>query len=152
MSLTATLDQVQASLIAGGIGQNTDSKAPWMIYKGSMPDSDLNQAPLKTINDQAICLYELSGIAPLEAWLIDYPGVQVMVRGAPDGYTECRTKIQEIYLRLHATESALNTAAGAVDWVYFYATHSGPIIMGMDKKRRMRLAWNFRSMRNRVDS
>lgn len=147
MALTATLDQVQASLVNAGVGQKTDSKAAWMVYKGSMPDSDLNSAPDKTINDEAICLYELPGTAPLEQSLIDYPGVQVLVRGAPDGYTDCRTKIQQVYLQLHAVESALGAA-----WVYFYATHSGPITMGPDRKRRPRLVWNFRSMRNRVDS
>lgn len=150
VSLTDTLDAVQASLIAAGIGQKISSKAAWMIYKGSLPDSDLNDTQAPAIADEAICLYETPGRPPLEAWYIDYVAFQLRVRSAPDGYTAARQKIQDCYLRLHATESALNAASGAGQWVYCYAMQSGPLPLGMDNKRRIGLVWNFRAMRNRV--
>lgn len=145
MALTDTLDQVQASLIAGGVGQKDESANPWMIYKGAMPDSAPTGTGAKAINDQAICLYETPGRPPLEAWAIDYVAFQVRVRSAPDGYTAARQQIQKAFLQLQANEAALGT-----DWVYCYATQSGPLSLGMDPKRRITLVWNFRGMRNRV--
>lgn len=146
MNGTDTLDVVQASIVGAGLGQRDDSTAPWMVYKGALPDSALNAAPAKAVNDLAICLYETPGRPPLEAWLIDYVAFQVVVRGGPDGYTAARDKIQQLFLQLHAKESAL---VGG-EFVYCYATQSGPLSMGLDDKRRIRLAWNFRGMRNRV--
>lgn len=150
MNLTDTLDAVQASLLAAAIGQITNSKDPWMIYVGAMQDSDITGAPNPAIHDQAICLYETPGRPPLEKWEIDYVAFQLRVRSLPDGYTAARQKIQECFLQLHATESALNAFSGADQWVYCYAVQSGPLSLGMDKNRRISLVWNFRAMRNRV--
>lgn len=145
MALTDTLDQLQAALIAAGVGQNEKSADPWMIYKGVMQDSDLTAAPSKAINDMAICLYETGGRPPLEKWKIDYIGFQVRVRGAADGYTAARQQIQKVYLALHDDVTNLTP-----DWVYCFATQSGPSGLGIDAKRRPHLVWNFRGMRNRV--
>lgn len=145
MEGTDTLDTVQASIVNAGLGQDGDSTKDWMVYKGALPDSSPNAAPAKTIADKAICLYETPGRPPLEQSLIDYVAFQLVVRSAPDGYTEARQKIQQLFLQLHAKESALTT-----EFVYCYATQSGPLPLGQDTKRRVKLAWNFRAMRNRV--
>ncbi len=136
---TDTLDSIQSALtgVSPSIGQNSDSSADWMIYKGFMEDG-------AGTADRAICLYETPGKPPLEAWAIDYPGCQIVVRGVPDDYTAVRQKIQDIYYALHAQEVAIGAA-----FVYFYAVQSGPLSMGRDETRRPRLCWNFRSMRNR---
>ena len=131
---TQTLDGVQAALIAAHVGQKTSSADDWMIYKGDLPDQP----------DRAICIYETPGRPPLEAWAIDYPSVQLVVRGTVDDYTAVRNKIQDAFNALHAQETAIGAA-----FVYFYAINSGPLPMGKDEKRRISLAWNFRSMRNR---
>jgi hypothetical protein len=144
MAGTDTLDAVQASLIAGGVGQKADSSADWMLYKGQMQDSAPTGAPSKIVADRAICIYETAGTAPLEAWAIDYPGVSISVRGKPDDYTAVRNKIQEVFEQLHANEAPLGS-----DFVYFYARQSGPLPGGSDEKRRPHLSWNFRCMRNR---
>ena len=134
---TATLDSVQTALINAGVGQKTNSANDWMIFKGFLQDGD-------PVADRAICLYETPGTPPLEAWAIDYPGVQVVVRGRADDYTAVRGKIQDVFTALHARE--INISA---DFVYFYARQSGPLSMGRDERRRPSLSWNFRTMRNR---
>jgi hypothetical protein len=146
MAGTDTLDAVQNSLIGSSpaIGQKTDSSQDWMVYKGQMQDSAPTDGPNKTVADRAICLYETPGRPPLEAWAIDYPSVQVKVRGKRDDYTAVRNKIQQIFEQLHANETPLGG-----QFVYFYAIQSGPLSGGIDEKRRPYLLWNFRCMRNR---
>lgn len=132
-----TLNSVLAALVTAGVAQSTTSGADWMIYVGMMQDI--------SGGDRAICLYETPGRPPLEAWAIDYPNFQVVVRGKPDDYTAVRNKIQDAYYALHAQEAAIDGA----NVVYCYAMQSGPLPLGVDEKRRIRLAWNFRMMRNR---
>lgn len=141
---TDTLDKVQAALIAAGAGQNTSSGTDWMIYKGAMQDAASGNGK---IADRAICLYETPGQPPLEAWKIDYPGVQIVVRSGPDDYTAARLQFQLIFDALHSQEVNISS-----DFVIFNATHSAPLAMGYDERRRWRGAWNFRSMRNRPTS
>jgi hypothetical protein len=138
---TDTLDKIQAALIAAGAGQNESSSEDWMIYKGAMQDAENGST---AVVDQAICLYETGGMPPLEAWQVDYPGVQIMVRSKPDGYTAARLQLQMIFDALHSQEANISP-----DFVYFNATHSAPVSMGYDERRRWRGVWNFRSMRNR---
>ena len=139
---TNTIDSVQIALLDAGIGQNTDSSADWMIYKWTMPDSD--PAVAKKIADRAICLYDSPGMPAEPGFMMDYPDIQVRVRGNPDDWRATRDKIQDIFLALHAQEPAIGAA-----FVYFYSKQSAPLQMGLDQKRRPMMSWNFRSMRNR---
>ncbi len=92
--------------------------------------------------DQAICLYETPGTDPDPAWNVIYPSLQVVCRGAPDDFTAVRQKIQDIFAALHGADGLLGSP-----FVYFYAKQSAPIPLGRDERRRLSLAWNFRSMR-----
>lgn len=141
-----TIDAIVASLAGAAppIGQATDSSTDWMIFKGSLPDSAPTSTGTKAIADRAICVYGTPGRPPLEAWAVDYPSVQIVGRGKPDDYTALRAKMFAIFGQLHANEEPLGA-----DFVYCYATHSEPLLMGIDEKRRMRMSWNFRMMRNR---
>jgi hypothetical protein len=130
------LDSISAVLVTAGIGQITNSSLDWMIYQGFMEDGAPNA-------DRCICLIETPGETPLEAWAIVYPSLQVSVRGTVDDYTAARQKAQDIFTCLHGGEVALGAA-----FVFFYAKQSAPISMGRDEKRRPKMAWNFRSMRN----
>lgn len=136
MAGTDNLVAVSAALVAADAGQNTSSSADWFIYRGYMADQQ----------DRAICLYETPGRPPLEAWAIDYPGFQVKVRGQREvDYQAVRDQIQAVFQALHANETLLGNA-----WVYFYATASAPLSLGLDEKKRISMVWNFRAMRNRV--
>ena len=137
-----TIDAVQLAIVQAGLGQLMDSTQPWMVYKWSMPDSD--PAPAKKINDQAICIYDAPGMPAEEGFMMDYPDVQIVVRSSPDGFHAAREKIQDIFLALHAQEQDIDP-----NFVYFYSKQSAPLSMGIDERRRIRFAWNFRSMRNR---
>lgn len=148
MTSTVTLENVQAALVNAGVGQDTDSSAPWMIYLGYIQDSPaVGTGAVKIIADRAIGLYETSGKPPQTVWAIDFPGVQVVVRGAPNGYQEARAKLQEIFDNLHSNEDALTPA-----YVYMECINSGPIPLGFDALKRPRLAQNYEIMRQRPGS
>lgn len=132
----ATLDAVRNFLIAQGVGQ-ADMKAAWFIAIGIMPDG----AP--GIPDQGICLYETPGLAPDPAWQLVYPSMQIVCRGAPDDFSLVRQKAQDVFNALHGADGMLGSP-----FVYFYAKQSAPISMGQDERKRLSLAWNFRSERN----
>lgn len=131
-----TLDSISAALVTAGIGQVTDTSEDWAIYQGFMEDGS-------PVADRCICLIETPGEAPLEAWAIVYPSVQVTFRGAKDDYEATKQKAQDVFNCLHGGEIAIGAA-----FVYFYAKQSAPISMGRDENRRPKMAWNFRSMRN----
>jgi len=137
-----TIDAVQLAIVQAGLGQNTNSAADWMVYKWSMPDSD--PATTKTVADRAICIYDSPGRPAEEGFMMDYPDVQIVVRSKPDDYRAARDKVQDIFLALHAQEPDIDP-----NFVYFYSKQSAPLSMGIDDRRRIKFAWNFRSMRNR---
>lgn len=131
------LDDVSAAMVADGIGHVTPADGTdWMIYQGY-----LQAAP-----DRAICLTETPGKPPEPGLELDYPGLQVRVRGKADDYQAARAKMQAIFLFLHANNEVV-TLGGA--YVYCYATQSGPIPLGQDENRRPHLAWNFKLMKQR---
>lgn len=132
---SATLDAIRAYLIAQGIGQAVSTVA-WQIYVGAMQDGTGSV-------DQALCLYETPGESPDPAWALIYPSMQIVGRGAPDDFSVLRQKMQDVFNALHGADGLLGSP-----FVYFYAKQSAPIYMGLDERRRMKMAWNFRSMRN----
>ena len=141
---TNTLDCVANALESAGVGQQTSAAQDWFIVQGYMPDGDPNQ-------DRIIAIYETPGEAPLQRWAIDYPSVAVHIRGAEGDYQVLRDKMQAAFLALHEQEGALTdgTTGAPINFVYFYAKQSAPISMGTDERMRQKMAWNFRSMRNR---
>lgn len=141
--MSITLEDIRAALVNANVGQITASNTDWFIYIGYLQDSPQTGAA-KTIADRAICLYETPGEPPQELWAIDYPGVQIAVRGAPDDYQAARAKLQAIFDALHAEEVAIGS-----DYVYFTCLNSGPIPLGNDDLRRPKLAQNYSVMRNR---
>lgn len=78
-----TLLQAPANMIFGG----TDD---WAIYVGKMP-----VAPLRVVT-----IYDAPGRAPNPRWLLDYPSVQIKVRGNVGDYNIAGPKAVEIRNRL----------------------------------------------------
>lgn len=140
---TNNLDAVSAALVTAGVGQITARATDWFIEQGYMSDGVPGV-------DRAIAIYETPGEAPLEAWLIDYPGFQVVIRGSENDYAVVRQKMQDAFEALHANEAPI-TVTSPTSFVYFYGRQSAPISMGRDELKRPKMAWNFRSMRNRPE-
>lgn len=140
---TSTLDGVTVALVAASLGQITDPAADWFISQGYMPDGTPGA-------DRVIAIYDTPGSPPERGTLnpLDYPGVQVKVRGGEYDYKLVRDRIQEIYMALNEQEAAINPET-ASPFIYFYSQQSASMSMGRDERKRPMLAWNFRSMRYR---
>lgn len=140
---TDTLDGVTAALISAGLGQITSPGTDWFISQGYLPDG----LPL---TDRAIAIYDTPGRPPERGYLnpLDYPSVQVVVRGGEADYQLVRDRIQDIYMALNEQEPAIKAGATS-PFIYFYSQQSAPLSMGRDEKKRPKLSWNFRSMRYR---
>lgn len=127
----AALDDLGTALTTAGL---VDGVSGWKLYLGFINDTP----------DKAVCIYELPGGAPEQAWSIDRPGFQIRVRGEADGYQAARAKWQAIFELLHDGDASVGAS-----WVYLYATHSGPMSLGQDEKRRPHLGLRLAAMRNR---
>lgn len=134
---TDTLDKVSAALVAQGVGQITAIGTDWFICQGFSQDGP-------GIADRQIVINETPGMPALNRWAIDYPSIQVMARGKVDDYAALREKMQDVFYVLHEQETLLGS-----EFVFMESKQSAPILMGQDEKRRPRMAWNFKSMRNR---
>ncbi|KKL66943.1 hypothetical protein LCGC14_2139920 [marine sediment metagenome] len=73
-------------------------------------------------------------------WLVDFPGIQTMIRGAPGGYQAAKLKAQEVLDELHSIPSQdLNGDR----WNSIIAT-TRPAYIGSDEKTRPRFSVNFK--------
>lgn len=91
MTLPST--HMKDTLVVDGFTFGTSSQ--WSIWIGKQPD-----AP-----DRCITIYDTPGRAPDPKWLLDYPTVQVRVRGGEQDYAVAGLKAKEIQNRLVGRES-----------------------------------------------
>lgn len=132
------LDDIAAALIAAvpPLGQKTASSTDWFIYEGYM-----QEAP-----DRAICIYQAGGRPPETGQPVDYPTIQIKVRGQANDYQAVQAQEAAIYKLLHATAAPILLGSA---YVYCYAVQSGPLSLGQDTNRRPMLARNYRVMQVR---
>jgi len=76
-------------LLAQGFGPFAGSSA-FSLYIGHPPDKP----------DALILINATGGMSPHPRLLLNYPSVQVMVRGAPSGYVAATTKMKEVVAAL----------------------------------------------------
>ena len=101
----------------------------WQIEVGAMPDSP----------DQIISINDTGGLEPNPKWLLDYPTLQVMVRGETSGYLETFVEAKAVKdLLLGITSTDINGDR----WVS--VTQNGDLgFIGRDEKMRPLFSVNF---------
>lgn len=103
--------------------------------------------------NQVIAVFETSGPPPESKpdgsteTEYDEPTFQIRGRGDEFGYEALRAKMGAIYRALHGSE--LSPEEGDPQYVFVYATQSGPFQLGLDKDNRPGLTWNFKALRER---
>lgn len=86
-------------LVTAGIG-TFGATSGWGIYISREPDSP----------HTCVTVYDVGGLTPDPKWRLDYPSVQVRVRGAPNGYIDASTKAQAVKdALLGITPQTINT-------------------------------------------
>lgn len=129
MSTTLPSEDARSLLIAAGVVSSTPT-ADWAVHIGREP---------KTPN-KVVTIYDTGGRAPNPKWLLDYPNIQVKVRGAPNGYAEARLKAIRIKDELLGITSL---DVNGNRWVS--VTMAGDItLIGYDENERPMFAINFR--------
>lgn len=115
---------------ASGIG-TIGGATGWRIGVGRMPDTP----------DTSICIYDSPGEHPNSKWLLDYPYVQVIVRGSPDGYQAARQKAQDVYDVLFGCSPRAMPNGDNIDAI---TVVGNPSHVGNDQKNRPMISANYR--------
>jgi hypothetical protein len=84
---------IKDTLVADGYSFGT--KTDWGLWIGKQPPRP----------DRAVTIYDAPGNAPNPRYLLDYPSVQIRVRGGQADYAVAGSKIREIRDRLLGRES-----------------------------------------------
>ena len=72
-------------LVTGGVGTR-NSQSGWGIFLGKQPITP----------DTCITFYNTGGLRPNPKWLLDFPSIQALVRGAPNGGAATYDKSREV--------------------------------------------------------
>jgi hypothetical protein len=115
-------------LVTAGVGVFADS-SDFSLWVSAEPDKP----------DSAITVYDTGGDAPSPAWLVNFPSVQVMIRGTENGYQTMFAKAEEVVNALLGYPSADFTGQRLVS----VRQVGGITFLGYDEKRRPRLSTNW---------
>lgn len=118
-------------LIPDAVGSSSDPANAWRIVVGKMID----------LPHQQIGFFDAPGQAPDPKWLLDYPAVQVIVRGSPQGYQAAMSKMRDVYDVLLGADPRMNVNG---DWVDAITVLSTPTLLSYDKQDRPEISGNFR--------
>lgn len=103
----------------------------WRLGVGRMTDDP----------DTQVCLYDGPGELPNPKWLLEYPYIQVMVRGTVDGYAAANQKMSDVYDVLLGHPPIDFIEGDRIDGI---TVASNPSFIGNDQKNRPLLSANFR--------
>lgn len=115
-------------IVADGVAQH-NVQSGWNISFGRFPD----------VPDTTILINQVGGSSPFPHLLLNFPSVQVLVRGSKGGYQDARDKISEV------VDSLLGIPAQQVggDW-WQGITQLGDFgLIGYDENHRPLFAANF---------
>ena len=82
-------------LVANGYYFGRNPAQPWEVYIGKQPGNP----------DRVITIYDAPGKSPDPKWLLDFPSVQVRVRGGQPDYNVAAIKAKELQGLLIGRES-----------------------------------------------
>lgn len=129
--MTHIVEEAVSLLVAAGIGVQAGTSG-WRIEGFKMPEG--NNVP-----DTAIAVYHAPGRAPNPRWLLDFPSLQIRVRGAPHQPEAAYNKAQAIKDALLGIDSQ---DVGTTRWVS--VTMSSDIVpLGLDAQGRSQWVLNF---------
>ncbi len=129
MASTLPSEDIRSVLVAAGAASATPG-AQWALHIGHLPKSP----------DEVIAVSDTGGLSPNPKWLLDYPVVQVLVRGKLNGYQSARTRALRIKDELLGITSLDVNGNRLVS-----VTMNGDIaFIGVDQNERPMFSLNFR--------
>ncbi len=126
--MTSIVVSAKDLLVAAGVGV-VASGTDWQIFAGAM-----GKTP-----DRAISIRQTPGADPNPKWLLDFPSMQIRIRGKEEEYLDAKDKAQEV------KDALLGLPSQDVNgdrWVS--VTGIGDLIdMGRDDNGRYEFSMNF---------
>lgn len=128
MAMTSPARGVADILVSGGVG-TIGATTGWSIALGKLP----------TTPDTALACVTVGGSSPFPNLLLNFPSVQVIVRGLPGKYTETENKAREVVDKLLGLPiQTLNND------LWTGVRQLGDVIsLGFDEKNRPLFSCNF---------
>ena len=129
--MAAPSEGIRDLLVAAVVGVfNSTDNTNWSIHISKQPDKP----------DRAITIYDSGGQDPNPQWLVDYPTVQVRVRGGENDYLVAHQKCRDI---VNALIGLPSQDINGERWVSLAQT-GGIAFMGYDEKKRPMFSTNWR--------
>ncbi len=129
MATTFPSEDLRKILLDASVVSATPT-AEWSVHIGILPK----------VPHKAIAISDTGGLPPNPKWLLDYPSCQIMVRGAPGGYSDARTKAIRIKDELLGITS-LDVNSNRIVSI----TMAGDVtFLGPDENERPLFSLNFR--------
>lgn len=117
-------------LVSLGYSEGSGS-GDWRLYVGVQPK----------IPDRVITLYDAGGLAPNPRWLLDYPSVQIRVRGNQGDYNNAWEQAKKVRNLLLGVASY---TAGDGDRIVSVTAIGDIAFMGLDDSQRPEHVCNLR--------
>lgn len=131
MAFRAYEDHITDLLVTKGYARYTSAKVAWAITIGKMLDDPVRQ----------ITIVQTGGLASNPRWLLDYPSIQVRVRGGPNDYQITREKAEILFNLLVGQESYTAPNGDRIDHINAIGSVAW---MGWDVKERPEFVFNLR--------
>lgn len=110
-------------------GYTFGGTSDWAVFIGQMQPEP----------DRCICVTDSGGRAPDPKWLLDYPSVQIIVRGGPNDYAAVADKVGHIKRVLLGMSSQL---VNGDRWNHINMAGE-PSLLGFDQNKRPEFVLNF---------
>ena len=130
MATTLPSEDIRKVLVDAGLTVVSPTPTDdWAVFIGKMPDKP----------NKVVVIADTGGLPPNPKWLLDYPAVQVRVRGAANDYVGTRTKAIRIKDELLGITSLDVNSNRLVS-----VTMAGDIaLLGFDQSERPMFSLNF---------
>lgn len=129
--MAAKAPSVHLKDILADAGFTFGGAAEWSVWIGKQPTSP----------SRAITIYDSGGLAPNPKWLLDYPSVQIKMRGGPNDYDVVYTMARQVRDRLLGIASY---TADNGDRIVHVNAIGDVAFTGWDDQSRPEFVFNFR--------
>jgi len=126
--MTSPAVSVKDLLVAASIGVAGGS-ADWAIYVGSMPEKP----------DRMVAVTDSGGRGNWTKWLLDFPSIQIRVRGRKGDYNTARGKLVDCETAILGLEPQVVNS----DRIVSITALGGLAFLGYDANERPEFVYNF---------
>jgi hypothetical protein len=135
MARMAVSEHIKDILVTAGYQFNLSVPTDWNIWIGKQPDG-----PIGSVKDRTITVYDAGGRTPDPKWLLDFPSIQVRVRGGPNDYVVAHNKAHDVRGALLGIPSFTASNGDRIDGI---RAIGGVAFAGWDEKQRPQHVFNL---------